>query len=481
MSKKKKEEKTSKASLGIRIISIITTLLLIVTSCLLIYRVVKINLIPNKFIIIGSVILGIIDLIFLLISLAKRKNVWKIINIILAILLSVGFIFGIKTLHKSEKSIEILFEDKEIASTYYVLTTNESEFDSIDKLNNQNIGLMEMNSEKVKAKLKDYNFNYNIFTSIGELTYSIDLTNSGIILSKDVYEFLNEEDEEYIKSLRKVYEIDITITKEEVKEEKMESTITAGNSFVVYISGVDDSNVLSDVNILVAVNPDTHKILLVNTPRDYYVQIAGTTGLKEKLTHGGFYGINTQIKTMSNLYNVKIDSYVKVGYGAVTTIVNDIGGIDVYSDKDFVTSHKPRKHMKVGMNHLNGQEALAFAQERYAYQSGDRHRGQNQEAVITAIIKKVSTNKSLLLKYDQFLADLSPHVQTNVNINDAKDMVKKQIDEMATWNVESISVNGANSENYTASYPRQRTYVMIPDQATVDNAHNKIMEVIRGA
>ena len=473
MRKKKKEEK--KTNIVLKIISLLSTAFLIVTSSLLVYRIIKIDLIPNKYIIMGSIGLGIVNLIFLLVSLAKRKTVWKIINIILAILIGACFIFGIKTLHKSEKSIEILFEDKDISTVYYVFTTNESEYDSLDKLKGMNIGLMEMNSVKVMEKLNTYGFNFNIFNSIGELTYSIDLTNEGIILSEGVYEFLSEEDEEYVKTLRKIYEFDITITKEEVKEEKMESTIDVGNSFLVYLMGVDASGVLTDVNILIAVNPDTHKILLVHIPRDYYVQVYGTTGLKEKLTHAGFYGINTQIRTMNQIFNLKVDSYVRVNFKTVTKIVDSIGGIDVYSDTAFNCGGK---YIQVGSNHLNGNQALCFARQRKIYAGGDRHRGQNQEAVITAIIKKVSTNKNLLLKYDQFLAELSPYVTTNVDINDAKEMVKKQIDTLATWNVSSVNVNGSNAMNYTASYPRQYTYVMIPDQSTVANARNRIMEVM---
>ena len=112
---------------------------------------------------------------------------------------------------------------------------------------------------------------------------------------------------------------------------------------------------------------------------------------------------------------------------------------------------------------------------------GDRHRGKNQEDVIAAIIKKISTNKSLLLKYDDLLNDLSPYLMTNINLEDAQAMIKKQINDMSTWSVESISVNGSNSENFTASYPRQKTYVMVPDQNTIDEARNKIMAVMRGA
>jgi LCP family protein required for cell wall assembly len=350
----------------------------------------------------------------------------------------------------------------------------------LEDLKDKNVGMMVTNKSKIEEHLKDYQMKYNTYNSVGELIYSMEEANDAIVISKDFYEYINEEDTNLVLNLRKISEFDVVISSAEIKKQAVESTIDTNNSFIVYLIGVDASNTLNDVNILIVVNPDTHKILLVHVPRDYYVQIDGTTGLKEKLTHAGFYDLNTQINTMSNIFNLEMNAYVKVGYKAVTTIVDDIGGVDVYSDTNFVTSHSPRKHIVVGTNHLNGKEALAYAQERYAYASGDRHRGKNQEDVIAAIIKKISTNKSLLLKYDDLLNDLSPYLMTNINLEDAQTMIKKQINDMPTWSVESISVNGSNSENYTASYPRQWTYVMIPDQNTIDDARSKIMAVMRG-
>ena len=463
----------------LRKISLLTTIILILASLLVMIRLIGVNLIPFKYLFAGGVILAIIDLIFLAVSLLRRKHAWKIINIVLALILSVGFIFASIVVKKSGDSIEKIFQFKEINTTYYVLVNKNSDYNGMMDLNDKKVGLMVTASDKVKERLVEYSPEYVTYTSIGELVYSMENDNEGIIISKNYYEYLNEEDENLLMNLKKIHEFDVIISSSEVKKQAVESSIDTNNSFVVYLSGVDASNTLSDVNILIVVNPDTHKILLVNTPRDYYVQIAGTTGLKEKLTHGGFYGINTQMKTLSELYNINIDSYIRVNYGAVTTVVDDIGGIDIYSDKDFVTSHSPRTHLNVGNNYLNGAQALAFAQERYAYATGDRHRGQNQEAVITAIIKKVSTNKTLLLRYNVILEDLNPYVTTNIDYKDVQAMIKKQIDDMPTWTVESISVNGSDSQNYTASYPRQLTYVMVPDQATVDSARSRIMEVMR--
>lgn len=130
---------------------------------------------------------------------------------------------------------------------------------------------------------------------------------------------------------------------------------------------------------------------------------------------------------------------------------------------------------------MDGEKALAYSRERYAYSSGDRHRGKNQTDVISAIVKKVSQNKQYLLKYNDILSSIQPYFNTNLELEDVQELVKNQIDTLKPWTVESISVDGSNSQNYTASWPKQMTYVMIPNQATIDNAKEKINQVMRGA
>jgi len=130
---------------------------------------------------------------------------------------------------------------------------------------------------------------------------------------------------------------------------------------------------------------------------------------------------------------------------------------------------------------MDGEKALAYSRERYAYASGDRHRGKNQQDVIAAIIKKVSQNKQYLLKYNDILTSIQPYFTTNFELEDVQELVKNQIDTLSPWVVESISVDGANGQNYTASFPKSLTYVMVPNQTTIDNAKAKINQVMRGA
>ena len=115
--------------------------------------------------------------------------------------------------------------------------------------------------------------------------------------------------------------------------------------FVVYLSGVDNRGELtekarSDVNILAVVNPTTKQAALINTPRDYYVDLAGTDS-KDKLTHAGLYGVETSMATLGNLYGVDVEHYLRINFAGFINIIDAIGGVDVYSDQAFTSVGSP--------------------------------------------------------------------------------------------------------------------------------------------
>lgn len=121
-----------------------------------------------------------------------------------------------------------------------------------------------------------------------------------------------------------------------------EKSITT-DPFVVYISGSDTRTLTlttsrSDVNILAVVNPSTKQVLLINTPRDYYVDTAASAGAKDKLTHCGMYGIDCSMATLGNLYDEHVDYYVQINFNGFKTLVDAVGGITVESEKAFRTS-----------------------------------------------------------------------------------------------------------------------------------------------
>jgi LCP family protein required for cell wall assembly len=257
------------------------------------------------------------------------------------------------------------------------------------------------------------------------------------------------------------------------------ANIDVTKPFILYISGIDTYGEISeisrsDVNIMVVVNPRTHKILLVNTPRDYYVQLHGTTGRKDKLTHAGIYGVETSASTLEDLYSVPIDYMMRINFSSLVKVVDSIGGVDVYSEYDFTADGT---HFTVGTNRLSGQQALAFSRERHSFEGGDRTRGENQLKVIRAIIAKLST-PAAAVRYQQVLASLQGAFQTNMSTEAITSLARTQLDSMAKWETSSVSVDGTGSSDFTYSTGNARLYVMVPDQATVDAAKQKIRQYL---
>lgn len=245
--------------------------------------------------------------------------------------------------------------------------------------------------------------------------------------------------------------------------------------YVVYISGIDtygDVSTVSrsDVNIMAVVNPMSKKVLLVNTPRDYYVQLHGTTGVRDKLTHAGIYGIGMSKATLEDLYGVKIDYTVRVNFTSLLKVIDAVGGVDVYSDYAFSAGGY---NFVQGTNTLDAKQALAFSRERHSFTDGDRQRGKDQQRVIEALIAKLG-QPTTLVSYQQVLKSLEGTFQTNASSAEIGAIIKQQLSSVGSWQTKSISVDGTGSTNVTYSMGAQPLYVMEPDMATVNAAKAEI-------
>ena len=259
--------------------------------------------------------------------------------------------------------------------------------------------------------------------------------------------------------------------------------------FIVYISGSDTRSTTlaksrSDVNILAVVNPTTKEILLVNTPRDYYVTVPMSTTLKDKLTHCGLYGVDCSMETLGNLYGVDVNYYAQINFTGLETLVDAVGGITVESDRAFTSSSKAStdgsKYSFVeGENVLNGKQALAFARERKNLSDGDLGRGIHQMAVIKALISKM-TSPAIITGYMDIMDSVADMTATDVSSDDISALVQMQIDDGASWHVSSYAVTGDGQKNYTYSMPNQKSYTMIPDEESVSLAQTLMQKVING-
>ena len=258
--------------------------------------------------------------------------------------------------------------------------------------------------------------------------------------------------------------------------------------FVLYLSGVDNRGELtekarSDVNILAVVNPTTKRVALINTPRDYYVDLAGTDS-KDKLTHAGLYGVETSMATLGNLYGIQVDHYIRIDFSGFISIIDAVGGVDVYSDQAFTSVGSPGYYdpttFAEGWNHLDGKSALAFARERHAFASGDIQRGINQMKVIDAMANKLKS-PTVLMSFSKLMDAVSNCFVTSLSQEQISALVRMQLGDLANWDIESCSVTGSSgksSQCYSAK--GQSLYVMKPDENSVNEAKALIAAVLGG-
>ena len=253
-----------------------------------------------------------------------------------------------------------------------------------------------------------------------------------------------------------------------------------GRIFTVYISGLDTrggglpTRGNSDVNILAVVNMNTHHVLLISTPRDFFVPFPTVGGARDKLTHAGYYGVDASIAALRNLYGVDSQYFVRVGFDGVKKLVTALGGVTVYSSYSFTAGGYS---FTQGTNHLNGAQALAFARHRRGMEGGDRARGNNQLALLKGIIQKIAS-PSTLGRLNSVLDAVSSLIQTTIPYDTIAAFSQSALGG-DNWTVVHYSVNGYNGMEYSFSVGDTR-FVMYPDYGTVSYAQSLIRRVYNG-
>ncbi len=455
----------------------IITIILLLVSIISIFLAIHSSMLPTLYIIALS-IFYLISIILIYFLLTKNNKIFTILSIILTsiiIIISIGvsFVF-LKADNILNKITDV---DKEI-NNYSVIVLKDSEYEELNDINNKEIGILEEFDSNYKKALNVLQNKVNITKK--EYSNALDLANNllsenieVILLNENYISILDEGLTDFENKTKVLYTIEITTDK---KTETFKKINMDEDSFNIYISGIDTYGSIntvsrSDVNIIATINPNTSKILLTSIPRDMYVPLYGKSGLNDKLTHAGVYGIDTSIKTLENFLDTDIDYYVRINFNSLISLVDYIGGIDVYSDYEFKAGNRIYKK---GLNtNLTGEEALAFSRNRYAFSDGDRQRGRNQEKVIEAIINKVTESRDINT-YLNLVSTLENSFQTNMSKDNIQEIINKQIENNYKWNITSIDVNGYDHMDYTYSYPWQKLYVMQVDTDSLNKAKIEI-------
>lgn len=464
-------------------INIIILLITFFIEIIFIYNIFKINILPTKY---TLIIISILILIYLIIiyTITRKKIIPKIISILLILIITIPSIIGTIYINDTVSFLNKAFNNNKIEiTTYKLIVLNNDKYNNVEDLKNKKITYLKLDEkenniiEELKEKINpELEQSEDLFEAYDNL---LNKKTDALLLDQGFIEELHEEDKNLYDKIKIIETYNIEEQIEIIEEEISLRPIN------IFISGSDSrSNTIynksrSDVNMILTINPNTRKILITSIPRDYYVQVHGQTGLKDKLTHAGIYGLDISEQTLEDLFDIKIDYSIKVNFNAVVEVVDLVGGIDIYSDITFNSYHKKGWVVQKGINHMDGEKALAYSRERYAYVGGDRHRIQNQQQVLEAVLKKIISNKKLLLQYDELLDSLSNLYRTTIPKELITIFVKDQIDNMDSWSFESIRVDGKNAMLPTYTAKNTKRYVMIPYEDDIKMAHDKINETIK--
>lgn len=476
----------------IKMISLFIWLAQLVFSVLCTIAIFKLGVLPPA--LLGTVlavlwiIAAVVGLLVLTGWKKKKKGLIKrVIACILAVIMIVGSFMGYQYLNTANETIESvsgITVEKESISVY-VLKDDLAE--SIQDTAGYRYGILaETDRENTDQMLEEVKKETETDVTPSEYTDQFALADAlkngevQAIILNDAYVSLYEDEEDYswfadgtkvLKTTVNEQQLDLSDANEEMPE-----------SFIMYISGIDTYGGVtersrSDVNIMAVINRNTHKILLVSTPRDYYVPLSISGGAKDKLTHAGIYGVDVSMETLELLYGVDIDYFFRLNFSGFIDMIDALGGIDVYSEKEFTVDPIATYH--VGYNHLDGLEALAFARERYSFSEGDFQRGRNQMAVIQAVVEKC-TSRALLNNYSDVMKSMEGCFQTSLTDGDIKELVKEQLENPSGWDISSIDVTGTGSRQTTYSMPGRSASVVIPDMDSVESAKTEIQKVLNG-
>ena len=477
----RKQKRTSNRSWGM--VNVGLTILYAILALILLFTMFNYNFLSFRFLNI-IITIGLLVVLAISIFLQKTKKSPLVTTAVLVIfsLVSLVGIFGFKqmiditnrmnqTAAFSEVEMSIVVPKDSDIKDVSQLTSVQAPT-KVDKNNIDTLISALKKDKKVDVKVDD----------VASYQEAYDNLKSGkskaMVLSGSYASLLESVDSNYASNLKTIYTYKIK-KKNNNSAKQVDSKV-----FNIYISGIDTYGSIStvsrsDVNIIMTVNMNTHKILLTTTPRDAYVKIpGGGADQYDKLTHAGIYGVETSEQTLENLYGIKIDYYARINFTSFLKLIDQLGGVTVHNDQAFTSLHG-KFDFPVGDIQMNSEQALGFVRERYSLDGGDNDRGKNQEKVISAIVNKLASLKSVS-NFTSIVNNLQDSVQTNMSLDTINALANTQLDSGSKFTVTSQAVTGTGSTGQLTSYamPNSSLYMMKLDDSSVASASQAIKNLM---
>ena len=490
-----------------RPISKFMTIFMIVSLTLLIFQIIKLNLLPAKLIVLVSLVMVILCLIILLILHFKAKKFLpRLLAGFITLCMCVGLAYGNYFIYKTDNTFDVvtsLADSK--ATTTSIVVLKSSSIKKESGLKDKKIGtILDMDKKPTKRMLDDLNkdnikYTTKDYSNLDELMEAFYSGEVDAICLNEKYRDILHETQAYF-----TFQTDTRIIHQNVHYTKVEKSDNLSDpvndiskdAFTVLVSGNDsygtlqDSNTRSDANLLLTVNPKTGTILMTSIPRDYYVELVCPddetestcpVGSYDKLTHSGLMGIKSTEKTIEKALGIKINYNVRINFSSVVNLVDALDGIDLDIKKGeevdiFYVNSQPG--LSVGKHHVDGETALAFARERHAYADGDNQRVRNQQKVFKAIFKRIISPK-MITNYGKFMDALAVAFDTNLSGDEISKFVKYELNNMPDWKIESYAI--VAEPDYQFCYQSQ-SYASVVQQNDIMNevARTKIKAVLNG-
>ena len=486
--KHKRKRRGRRKNLVSKIIGYLLAIVQFVLSVVLMVNVLFFDLLPMTYVGVAIGILVILLGITLLSQiLAKGKGMaGKLFCIIMCIILAAGSFY----LGKVNAAAGKIFGSNKSTSAIVVAVKAEDKAEKIEDAADYKFGIQYSTyGDQMRTGLSMIENEVGETLDVQEYNNLIDEANAlldgevqAIIYNSSQTSIIQEQIPEFEKTIKIIYTHNIVV---EIQNEVVDSDMT--EPFAVYLSGMDTYNEISsadrsDVNIIAVVNPQSHQILLVTTPRDYYVTIPNISGRqRDKLTHAGIYGIDASMATLEQLYEMDIQFFGRVNFTSLINIVDALGGLEVVSDEAFDTGWESGAmiHVNEGVNYFDGTSALAFCRERHALGDGDNARGRHQQAVITAMIKKMMS-PAMLRGATEIIDSVSDGVDTNFSMEQIQTLIKTQLRKNPEWHIYSVSAEGYGDKRTCYSSGNTPLYVTIPNEQSVANIIDLINRVEAG-
>lgn len=168
----------------------------------------------------------------------------------------------------------------------------------------------------------------------------------------------------------------------------------------------------SDSMMIATLNPQTKKVYLTSLMRDMLVPIDGYGN--DKLNHAYAYGGATKaIQTLNHALDLNIQYYASVDFTSLQQVVDGLGGVNIDVDSEELPHLAGVGVSTTGIQHLNGEQALAYSRIRYA-SGGDYRRTERQQEVITSLATSLSSHG--ISGALTAMSTVLPYVETNIDL-----------------------------------------------------------------